>query len=60
MPNDIVLKLIKKEVAKATNGYVLDGYARYMQQVRDMEKFGIGYDVVVFLDVDKEEVVRRL
>ena len=25
-----------------------------------MEKFGIGYDVVVFLDVDKEEVIRRL
>ena len=31
-----------------------------MQQVRDMEKFGIGYDVVVFLDVDKEEVIKRL
>ena len=53
-PNDIVLKLIRKEVASATKGYVLDGYPRYMQQVRDMEKFGIGYDVVVFLDVDKE------
>ena len=25
-----------------------------------MEKFGIGYDVVVFLDVDKEEVIKRL
>ena len=59
-PNDIVLKLIKKEVAKAPNGYILDGYPRYMQQVRDMEKFGIGYDVVVFLDVDKEEVIKRL
>ena len=59
-PNDIVLKLIRKEVASATKGYVLDGYPRYMQQVRDMEKFGIGYDVVVFLDVDKEEVIKRL
>ena len=37
---------------------MLDGYARYMQQVKDMQKFGIGYDVVVFLDVDK--VIRRL
>ena len=59
-PNDIVLKLIKKEVAKAPKGYILDGYPRYMQQVKDMQKFGIGYDVVVFLDVDKEEVIRRL
>ena len=31
-----------------------------MQQVRDIEQFGIGYDVVVFLDVDKEEVIKRL
>ena len=23
-----------------------------------MQKFGIGYDVVVFLDVDKEEVIK--
>ena len=59
-PNDIVLKLIRKEVASATKGYVLDGYPRYMQQVRDMEQNGIAYDVVVFLDVSKEEVIRRL
>jgi adenylate kinase len=61
-PNDIVLDLIKDALLEddAKNGYVLDGYPRYMQQVRDMEKFGIGYDVVVFLDVDKEEVIKRL
>ena len=32
---------------------------RYMQQVRDMEKFGRRHDVVVFLDVDKEEVSKK-
>ncbi len=61
-PNEMVLKLVKKALQEkdATKGYVLDGYPRYMQQVRDMETNGIAYDVVVFLDVSKEEVIRRL
>lgn len=61
-PNETVLKLVKKALQEkdASKGYVLDGYPRYMQQVRDMEQNGIAYDVVVFLDVSKEEVIRRL
>ena len=41
-------------------GYVLDGFPRSMQQVREMERRNIGYDHVVFLDVAEDEVVRRL
>src|SRR6056300_1912718 len=61
-PNEIVLKLIKDRIAKpdTSNGFVLDGYPRYMQQVKDMEEMGIGYDFAVYLDVDREEVIRRL
>ena len=40
-PNDIVLDLIKDAVAKADKGFVFDGYPRYMQQVKDLEKEGI-------------------
>ena len=31
-----------------------------MQQVRDMEQSGIGYDFAVFLDVSREEGLKRL
>ena len=41
-------------------GYVLGGFPRSMQQVREMERRNIGYDHVVFLDVAEDEVVRRL
>ena len=41
-------------------GYVLDGFPRSMQQVREMERRNIGYAHVVFLDVAEDEVVRRL
>ena len=61
-PNDIVLDLIKDALLEddAKNGYVLDGYPRYMQQVRDIEREKIAYDVVVYLDVSEEEVIKRL
>jgi len=60
VPNEIVLDLISKKVEESPKGYVLDGWPRYMQQVEDMEKAEIGYDYAVFLDVSKEEVMRRL
>ena len=59
-PNDIVLKLVKDAVAKADNGFVFDGFPRYMQQVKDLEKEGIKIDKVVYLNVSPEEVIRRL
>ena len=60
VPNQIVLDLITKKVEQSPQGYVLDGWPRYMQQVEDMEKAEIGYDYAVFLDVSREEVMRRL
>ena len=60
VPNQIVLDLIIKKVEQSPQGYVLDGWPRYMQQVEDMEKNEIGYDYAVFLDVSREEVMRRL
>ena len=60
VPNQIVLDLISKKVEESPKGYVLDGWPRYMQQVEDMQKAEIGYDYAVFLDVNKEEVMRRL
>ena len=59
-PNDIVLDLIKDAVSKADKGFVFDGYPRYMQQVKDLEKEGIKIDKVVYLNVSPEEVIRRL
>jgi len=59
-PNDIVLKLVFDAVDKAENGFVFDGFPRYMQQVKDLEKEGIKIDKVVYLNVSPEEVIRRL
>ena len=59
-PNDIVLKLVFDAVDKAENGFVFDGFPRYMQQVRDLEKKNIKIDKVVYLNVSEQEVMKRL
>jgi len=59
-PNDIVLKLVFDSIEKAENGFVFDGFPRYMQQVKDLEKKNIKIDKVVFLNVSEPEVIRRL
>ena len=55
-----IKNIIKDKVNKSPNGYVLDGFPRYMEQVRAMEDNNIGVDYAVFLDVSREEVLRRL
>lgn len=59
-PNDIVLDLVFKAVAEAKGGYVFDGFPRYMQQVKDLEKKKISINNVIFLNVSEKEVIKRL
>src|SRR3989344_905671 len=37
VPDDMVLKLLKREMKKARNGFVLDGYPRNLQQVNELQ-----------------------
>ena len=58
----IVLDTLQKRLSRkdTERGYVLDGFPRSMEQVKEMENRNIGYDHVVYLDVAEKEVIRRL
>ena len=58
----IVLDTLQKRLSRkdTERGYVLDGFPRSMEQVKEMEDRNIGYDHVVYLDVAEKEVIRRL
>jgi len=58
----IVLDTLQKRLSRkdTERGYVLDGFPRSMEQVKEMEDRGIGYDHAVYLDVAEKEVIRRL
>ena len=59
-PLDMVVKLIKREIAKAPDGYVLDGFPRNLEQLKEMHDANIEINRVIYLDVSVDEVIRRL
>jgi len=66
VPDQVVIDMMIPEVATAATagGYLLDGFPRNLDQATAFadseERLGIRLDAVIFLEVDEEELVRRL
>jgi adenylate kinase len=60
--DDIIIGLVKERIKEpdCVNGYLLDGFPRTIPQADAMKTHGIDVDYVVEIDVDDEEIVRRL
>ena len=59
--DDIVIKMMEARLRKedCKNGFLLDGYPRTMRQARALESTEVP-DVVLYLEVGDEEIVRRM
>ncbi|MHC9510278.1 adenylate kinase [Kangiella sp. M94] len=60
--DDIIIGIVKERVKEAdcANGYLLDGFPRTIPQADAMRENNINVDYVVEIDVDHEEIVKRL
>lgn len=58
VPDPVVNEIVAAAVAEA-DGFVLDGYPRNLEQVAFLED-AVSLDVVLMLEVGREELVRRL
>ncbi len=58
VPDPVVNEIVKAALDEA-DGYVLDGYPRNLSQVEYLDEIA-ELDVILSLDVGKEELVRRL
>ena len=56
---DEVVTLLVKEALSQVHGFVLDGYPRNVEQAEELDDM-TDIDVVLYLDVDEEELVQRL
>ena len=61
-PTHTVIQAVQDRLEKpdTQKGYIFDGFPRNIEQAKAMEEKGIKYDYVIYLDVSKEEVIRRL
>jgi adenylate kinase len=66
VPDELVIDLIREtlETKEKKEGFILDGFPRTLNQAKALgillDKTGDLIDSVIYLDVSKEEVVRRL
>lgn len=66
VPDDITNRLVKQRLQESdcTNGFLLDGYPRNLEQAYAFEnilkELNIKLDAVVNLDIDEESVINRI
>jgi adenylate kinase len=60
--DDIIIGLVKERLkhVDCRNGYLFDGFPRTIPQAEALRGSGVAIDFVLEIDVDPEEVVRRL
>lgn len=66
VPDDLTNKMVRDRLGQpdATEGFILDGYPRTEQQVKELDEMlartGRSVDAVIYLSVDQEEIVARM
>jgi adenylate kinase len=60
--DEIILGLVKERIAgdDCRNGFLFDGFPRTIAQAEGLENMGIAIDQVVEIQVDDEEIVKRM
>lgn len=62
VPDDVVIALVKERIAEpdCSNGFILDGFPRTIEQAEALEALHVEIDKVVSLEVADETIIRRL
>jgi adenylate kinase len=60
--DEIIIGLVKDRLKRADcrNGYLLDGFPRTIPQAEAARASNVGLDFVLEIDVDNDEIIRRL
>jgi adenylate kinase len=60
--DDIILGLVKERIAQddCANGFLFDGFPRTLAQAEALKTQGITIDAVVEIDVDDQEIIKRM
>lgn len=64
VPDEVVGKIVRDALGRSDGGFLLDGFPRNLSQAEMfgemLEEAGLGLDAVLYLDIEKEVLVRRL
>ncbi len=62
VPDDVIIGLVAERITQAdcANGFLFDGFPRTIPQADAMKAAGVVLDHVVEIDVDNDEIIRRM
>lgn len=62
VPDDVVIGIVKERLSEkdCEKGYILDGFPRTIPQAQALDNMGDTVDKVLSLEVDDEEIVKRM
>lgn len=62
VPDDLVIELVKERVKEpdCAKGFIIDGFPRTIGQAEALRKAGIDIDFVIEVEVDDQEILRRM
>lgn len=60
--DELILQLVEKRISRrdCKYGYLFDGFPRTIAQATEMEKIGIGIDIVLKLQITDKEIIERI
>jgi len=60
--DDIILGLVQERIAQqdCANGFLFDGFPRTLAQAEALKDQGVSIDAIVEIDVDDEEIIKRM
>lgn len=60
--DDLILGLVKERIQQSdcANGFLFDGFPRTLAQANSLKDQGVGIDAVVEIDVDDNEIIKRM
>ena len=60
--DDIIINLVKERLKEddCKNGFLFDGFPRTIAQAEAMKQAGVKIDFVLEIDVDSEEIIKRM
>jgi len=60
--DDIILGMVKERITEddCSNGFLFDGFPRTIPQAETLREIGVQVDAVVEIDVDDDEIIKRM
>ena len=62
VPNEIIVEMLVERIQQddCSNGFLLDGFPRNLEQGKALDNANISIDLVLYLSIEEEEIISRM